>query len=450
MKKILALVAFILVTGCVVLPKLIAPTYQENVEKLISNIDHAQGYSANIVSTESAWFGSINKVMIGFDPSQIDASLQGGTQKAELIIESHFGPLLFSNNLSVGLFATKVRFDGETLRKDLNWEENAPFYQLSILGGFTGNFQLTDAIPAFSNSEKTVQFSGYSGEGEMNNEAFTYEGTFDHAKASNAYRESKAEGFTLSVELLANLDTIMKGGFYDSMMNLSLDTLVLDADTELSGLSIGLGSALDTDTQLGSLEMSYLINGLVYGDFTANDLSLVTELDRLNNQFFLDFKHFSDGMLPNTNNSDVINKETLTFLKDNLNLLLGDKPEFNITNFSGTFPEGSFNANLSTHLADMNTPTIEDLSVPEFWLYNTVGSGAIEIDEALLQNLTERFIASKMRAPITTPQVKQHARLIIDGLLEQGLVTLENDKFISDIAIKEGQLTINNAPFPLM
>jgi hypothetical protein len=449
-KKTLAVLVFTLVAACIVTPKIIAPTYQEKMADIVSNINNAPGYSAKIVSTNAAWFGAENKVLVSFDTAQIDPALQGEKLEAELVIETHYGPLLFSRNGVFGLYETDIRFVGETLRNELSWDESQPLYQLSVLGGFTGNFKLADTIPALSNPTNTFTFSGYAGKGEMNDKEFIYEGVLNQIDVDDTYSPTKAEGLTVSVELNADLETIMKGGFYDSMMDLSLDKLTLGMGTELSGITIGLSSALDRDTQLGSLEIGYFIKEVAYEGFTVSDLALVTELDNLSNKFFLDYKNFSDSLLAETNSPDSIYGALFVFMQDNIDELLTAKPEFNITDFSGTFSEGSFSASLTSKLADISTPTIDELTIPEFWLYNAIVAANIEADEALVRSLAERFIADKMRAPVTAPEVKQQAQIIIDGLIQQGLMMLENDKYLSEITIEEGQGKIYEMAFPLM
>ena len=444
------MLVFTLVAVCLVAPKFIDPKHQEKIAELISNINKAPGYTANIVSTNSAWFGSENKVRITFDTTQIDPTIQDGTLEAELIIETHYGPLLFSNQGVFGLYNTDIRFVGEKLRSYINWDEDQPLYELSVLGGFTGNFRIADNIPAFSNPANTFQFSGYAGQGEMTDQGFIYQGALDKIDLVDGYTPIKAEGFTLSIELNADLATIMQGGFYDSTTDFNLEKLNIGADTELSGLNIEMGSSLDKETQLGSLEIAYLIKDAMFGEFKANDLSLVTELTKLSNKFFIDYKNFSNNQLAQPHSSNAVYEVLFTFIQDNIAELLAAKPEFNVTDFSVTFPEGSFNGNLTSKLADVSTPTIEELSAPEFWLYNAIVSANIEADEPLVRGLTEQFIASKMRAPVNAPEVKQQALMIIDSFIQQGLIKLEDDKYKSEIMIKDGQGKIYDSAFPLM
>lgn len=450
MKKILAVLVFILVAACLITPKFIAPIHQEKVVELLNKIDNTPGYSAKILSTDSAWFGSENKVLFSFDIAQIDSAIQDEKIDVELIIDTHYGPLLFASQGLFGLYATDIRIEGETQRSELNWDENQPLYKLSVLGGFTGNFKIADAVPSFSAKDNTVQFSGYAGQGEMTSKAFHYEGILDKITVADTYSPLKAEGLTLSIELNTNLAGILQGGFYDSTTDFSLNKLSLGTDTVLSGLNIEMGSNLDHETQLGSIEVGYFINDVVSGDFKASDLILMTELDKLSNKFFIDYKNFADNFSAKNGSSDALYEASFVFIQDNLAELLAAKPEFNITDFSGSFPEGSFEANLTSSLANIDNPSIEELTIPEFWLYHAMVTTNITADETLVTKLVERFIASQMRAPLNAPEVKQQARLIIDGLLQQGLITLENAKYRSEITIKNGQGKIYDMTFPLM
>lgn len=450
MKKILAVLVFTLVAACLVAPKFIAPKHQEKVVELISNINKAPGYTANIVTTDSAWFGSVSKVLVTFDTAQIDPTTQNENIEAELVIDTHYGPLLFSNQGLFGLYDTEISYTGDKQRNFINWDEDLPLYELSVLGGFTGNFKIADNIPAFSNTENTFQFSGYAGQGEMTSQGFIYQGSLEQMDVVDGYTPLKAEGFTLSIELNADLATIMQGGFYDSTTDFSLEKLNIGSDTELSGLNIEMGSNLDQETQLGSIEIGYLIKDAMFGVYKASDLSLVTELANLSNTFFIDYNNFSDKALAESNSSDAVYDVLFTFMQDNIEELLAAKPEFNITDFSGTFPEGSFNATLTSKLADIDTPTLDALFMPEFWLYNAIVTANIEAEEPLVRNLTEQFIANKMRAPVTAPEVKQQALMIIDSFVQQGLIKLEDEKYKSEITIEDGQGKIYDSVFPLM
>lgn len=450
MKKILAVLVFTLVAACLVAPKFIAPKHQEKVVELISNINKAPGYTANIVSTNSVWFGSENKVLVSFDATQFDPTIQDGVIEAEITIDTHYGPLLFSSQGLFGLYKTDIRFAGDKLRDYVDWDEGQPFYELSVLGGFTDNFKIADTIPEFTNPADTVQFSGYAGQGQMSDQGFIYQGNLNQMDVVDGYTPIKAEGFSISIELNADLASIMQGGFYDSTTDLSIEKLNVGGDTEFSGLNIELGSSLNQETQLGNIQVAYLIKNAMIGTFTASDLSFVTELTKLSNKFFMDYKKFSDDVLAGSPSSDTSSDALFAFMQNNIGELLAAKPEFNITDFSGTFPKGSFNATLTSKLADIEAPTIDELLIPEFWLYQALVTAKIEADEPLIRDFAEQFIASKMRAPVTAPEVKQQALMIINSFVQQGLIQLDDGKYKSEITIEDGQGKIYDSAFPLM
>lgn len=450
MKKILAVLVFALVAACLVAPKFIAPKHQAKVVELVSNINKAPGYHAAIVTTHSAWFGSENKVQVSFDTTHIDPTIQGGKIEAELIVDTHFGPLLFSKQGVFGWFESTIRLDGEKQRAILLWDENQPLYALSVLSDVTGNIYLADNIPALSNAANTFQFSGYTGQGDITKTGINYQGVLDQLDIVDGYTPVKASGFSLSIELDADLATIMKGGFYDSTTDLSLEQLDIGTDATFSGLNMEMGSSLDKDAQLGSIGLAYLIKDVVYGDFQASDLTLVTELNKLSNQFFIDYKNVSDMLLNDAPVSDDTYAALFDFMQEHLDELLAAKPEFNITDFSGSFPNGRFKATLTSTLADIDTPTMEELSTPEFWLYNMIVNANIEADQALVHSLAEQFVASKIYAPADAPEVKMQTQMIIDGLIQQGLITSEEDQYKSEIHIEDGQGKIYDTEFPLM
>ena len=179
---------------------------------------------------------------------------------------------------------------------------------------------------------------------------------------------------------------------------------------------------LDEETQLGTLKMGYLAEEFNYNEYKVSDLTFMTELDKFSNLFFMDFASFNERLVEqNLTSADFI-MEQFVFLQDNLDELLSHQPEFNITDFSASFPEGSFKANLTSKLADIETPTLEEMLVPEFWLYYTLAKINIEADDALINNLAERFLANQMRTTIDSPDVKQQAQIIINCFAQQGFL----------------------------
>ena len=422
MKKILAVIAFALVAVCLVTPKFIAPKFQDQVTTLVNKINKTPGYIADIESTESSWFGSTYVISFGFDLGMYEPTLQNENIEVELVLDAQYGPLLFSSQGVIGLYEAKLKIAGDKQRHILTWDDAQPLYQLSAVGEFDGAIKIEDTIPAFSNTEKNLTFSGYNGAGKITSDSFSYEGLLALVNVDDSYQPVKAENIALSMEMEAGLETILKGGFYNSTSDFSIDSLTIGTDITASNLSMLIEMILDEETQLGTLKMGYLAEEFNYNEYKVSDLTFMTELDKFSNLFFMDFASFNERLVEqNLTSADFI-MEQFVFLQDNLDELLSHQPEFNITDFSASFPEGSFKANLTSKLADIETPTLEEMLVPEFWLYYTLAKINIEADDALINNLAERFLANQMRTTIDSPDVKQQAQIIINCFAQQGFL----------------------------
>ncbi|WP_421850156.1 YdgA family protein [Marinomonas sp.] len=458
MKKILAVLVFTLVAACLVAPKFIASIHQAKLVEIVENINKSAGYSATLISSNTAWFGSENKVQVSYDIGLVDPSLQGKKLETELLIVTHYGPLLFSRQGLMGLFATDVSITGEKQRALLSWDESQPLYQLVVIGGFSGNIKVADSIPAISNPADTIQFSGYSGQGELSAKEFAYQGTFDQLSLVDGFTPIKAENFAVSIELNTDLATLMSGSFYESTSDFNLDKLTVGNNTELAGLNIEVGSELDKDTQLGKVTLDYYIDNVIFAETKVSDLTLMTELTNLSNTFFMNLQKFSNNFSPSNPLKENNYEKLVAFMQDHVDELLSNKPEFNITKFSGSFPEGDFTSNLTSSFADIGTPTAEEFLSLDFWRYNTITKAHFEIDEPLLKDLTEQFIANKMRAPKNAPQVKQQVQKLLFSLVAAGIIqgpqktVIKSDTYFysSDLLFEKGQTIVNGTPLPLM
>lgn len=450
MKKIFAVIAFALVAVCLITPKFIAPKFQEQVITLVDKINKTPGYTANIESTESSWFGSKYVIAFGLDLGMYEGIRQNESNEVELVLDAQYGPILFAGQGLVGLYEAKLQVLGDEQRDLLTWDEAAPLYQLSAVGGFDSSIKIEDTIPAFSTAQEELTFSGYKGEGEITSDTFSYEGLLAQVNRDDPYQPVKMENITLSMQLEAGIETMLEGGFYNGNTKFSIDSLVVGKDITASDLSVLIEIALDDETQLGAMKIGYLAKEFAYNEYQVSDLTLMTELTKFSNQFFIDYTSFDGSLVDKNLSPEELLAEQLTFVENNLEELLSHQPEFNITDFSVSFPEGSFNATLTSKLDDTYTPTLEELLIPEFWLYNVLVDASIEADHTLISNLAERFLANQMRTTIDSPDVKQQAQIIINNFQQQGFFFLDGDQYRSEISLKGGELDINGRPFPLM
>lgn len=450
MKKALLALALVPVAALIAAPKFIAPQHQEALLDMVANINKAPGYSAELVATQTRWFGSNNTLLLTLDMEQLGYLISDDNLQFELELESTFGPLLFTDQGMFGLFNTQINIAAPTLRNELNWDEQKAFYQMSVQGDTSGNLTLTDSIPVFSSIDNELTFGGYRGQGKITSDTIRYQGIAEKTQLSDAYTTIEANGFGVSVILDAGIDTLLQGGFYNSGTELTLNALNIDNSAMFSGLKIALSTTYDQETDLGNIGIGYFAEAITYDDIAVTDFALVTELNRLSNRFFLDYKAFTEDVLTQNMINSGLYGPILAFVENNIATLLNENPEFNIKELRATFDQGSASASLSSSVVGISDLNLNTLFSPEYWLYHTVAKASIKVDAPLLNNLVERFIANQTGAPASAPYVKDQARMMIQPLVQQGLIRFVDGQAEMQAALEKGLLDVNGTQFPLM
>ncbi|KZN14081.1 YdgA family protein [Marinomonas sp. TW1] len=456
MKKILAVFVFVLLAACLIAPKFIAPKYQEQLSQLVTNLNSAPGYEASLDSLEESWFTSKSVLHLSYDLSMIDPNLYGQKLEADLVLDAHFGPLLMSEAGVVGLFDVHAYYAGDSLREILNWSEDQAFFDASVVMDLMGNIESVDQVPAFDITNGQFTFSGYKGKGEFTSNSMAYQGQIDQLNLDKYYDKLQLTNTQLTLNIQSGADVLTSGGFYNGDISIGFDQFSLGSqnnpnELEVNGASLLVSSLLDTDSQLGKIISRYAVENVRSEEFSADELALVVEMTNLSNQFFLDYKTFSDALLAEGNASpDELMIALFTFMTDNLDELLSHKPELNMTEFSGHLAEGAFNATLNSHLKEINGPvSIDQLLDQNFWLWNLMVNANLQADETLISHLGERYLAQQMRTTTDSPQVKQQVQMLLNNFIQQGLIKREDDQLMTQIEIADGQGKIYDFPFPL-
>ena len=456
MKKILAVLAFVVLAACLVAPKFIAPKYEERVSQLVTNLNSAPGYQARLEALEDTWFTSKKVLHLGYDLSAIDPTLYGQKIELDLMLDAHYGPLLLSDVGVLGWFDIHAYYAGDKLRNKLNWPTDQAFYEASLVMDLMGNIRSEDQIPAFDIDKAKLTFSGYQGKGEFTANSLDYQGQVDQVNIDDRYDQMTLNNMLLTIDIQSGLDVLSAGGLYDGDIALSLEQLTFGDQTnpsaiDIQGAKILLSSLLDQNTQLGKVISHYSVDTIKSDEFNAEDLSLVIEMNNLSNQFFLDYKTFSDTLLADANvTPQEVTLALFDFMAENMNELLAHNPELNITDLSGRLAEGAFSANVNTRLKELQDPiSFEQLMDQNFWLWNLIASGNVQADESLVVSLAERYLAQQMRMTEDSPQIKQQVQMILNNFIQQGFIKREKDKLMTQVAIVDGQGKIYDFPFPL-
>ncbi len=449
MKKTLAVFVFVLLAACLIAPKFVAPKYQEQVSQIVTKLNLAPGYKASLDKLEETWFTSKSVLHLSYDLSMIDPNLYGQKIEADVVLDTHFGPLLISDVGLVGWYTTKAHYAGDPLRDKLHWAADKAFFEASIVMDLLGNISTQNQIPEFDLENGLLTFSGYQGEGTLGSNGVLYDGKVDLIKLDSPQQQVSLSNSQINISIEDSLTTLASGGLYNGNISVGFDDLTIGPDVNISGTKLLITSILNADTQLGEVITDYSIDHFSSPELMVDDLSFVLEMKHLSNQFFLDYKTFSESMLTDTNNPEEIYLQLFSFLTDNMGELLVHNPEMNVTDFSGRLTEGEFSATLHSRLKEMDAPSLEQLLDPQFWLWNMIVDTKIQADDTLVTHLGERFLATQMRTTTDSPQLKQQVQMMIGNFVQQGFIKRDNDKLMTEINIANGQGKIYDFPFPL-
>lgn len=426
----------------VVAPKFVAPEHQKQLAILVDKINENPSYKAEILSTESGWFGSKNTISFGIDTSSTK-ELDSSIFETELEVNTTYGPFLFSGQGFIGLFESTINIAGKDLREALVWDEETPFYEVSFLGGFDGGLTFADHITEFTDAENLVSFSGYQGEGSLDQTSFSYNGKMSSFISDSSIQTLSINDISISMNGDVGLESMMEGGFYNSTMDITLADITVGSDIQLTGLRQLFATSFDEQSQLGTIQFGYSLDGFKYPSFEGSNFMVMSELNNLSNQYFLDLTKRIES------NPNLSSNEALALMREGLSDLFLAHPEFNITDFRGTFPEGSFNGHLTSKLADLDKVTFEDLIDEAFWKYNAIVNANVEADEALIVDLGAKIFAHQSRSPDNVEQFKPQVLQMINALIQQGFIKQENGKYFSELSVQDGEGKINDVVFPL-
>lgn len=444
MKKVLGVSALTLIAACLIAPKFIATKYETTVTDIVANINKEKGYSATIESTESSWFGSKSKVLLSFDLNSIDPTMQSQIVSAEFTLDTHYGPLLLSDQGKIGLFSTNIQLQGEKQREYLVWDEKSPLYNAAIVSNLFGKISFADKIPAFKDKNNEFSVTEYAGKGTIGHDKTIYNGGFKSAKM-DITEATTIQDLSIALNLKADWDTIQRGGFYDADMSFKVGKVVRVPQGEMNGLAVTVHTKLDKKQQLGNIQMSYSAKNIDVANFKAHDLKLVTEINHLDNQIFIDY-----AKLIKESDALPVDQQVAFFL-NNMQSIIDGKPELNITELSGSTKDGHFTASMTSKLADMATkPTGAQLYNPKFWLYNAIIDANIEADQTLVTRAVVQYAAKQMPASATSEDIQKQSTMLLDSFVNQGLIKISDDKYISTFHAEKGQGHVYDLIIPLM
>lgn len=459
----------IIVAIALFLPKYIASQVSTSVTNIATTINEMPVYSAQIVEIDEGWFSStaIIKVGINFDKisaSEIDNMPTGETQFLVNFKAAH-GPVIVNDGFAIALVKWQATFAGMKLKPIMKWDHSKPFYQINGIQQLSNVTQLEDQIQAFTidNDAQKVQadFAGYIGSGTFSHSHFDYSASVGKTTIENNENAAMISDMKLTMNIDGNYLDAMEGKLFDTDVTLNIGQFQLtDLVRQLEVvnlLSTDLEVVAKVEEQDGTAKIIQRLNvdSATLGGYQIQDLKMDFVMNRLSLIFIEKYQQMANQL--SGKDPVIVQQETLKFAQDNLLELLSKDPEMKLTNLSATIPEGKFDLNATAQTANV-TKLPDDLQDPEFWLSHLIAEANLHSDKAVAEMfaknyMTTQLVANPQTAEMSAEQIvqiaEQQAPVVLENMVQQGLIVEENGAYKASATLKDKQAILNGKPIPL-
>ena len=459
MKKTFIAASSLVVAGVLAAPGIVGGQVKSRLDHLVTQLNQAPEIEISWESYNKNWFGAD-----GVLNTRFTIPLEPGMEPLVLDIQSdisvNHGPVILKDGLKVAWASWEGHVDApDALKQAINQDMTA-IYEQSGQINLIGNITMKEHIPAFvfEDDVAKVDFSGYEAEGVIRGENLEYQGDVSKVVASFDGFPDNVEVHKLGVELDTKLPTtdfrygalypgkfvLRAGGIYAGK-ELLMDDFMTTVDLDLK----------DNDT-LANITTSYFASRVQTKDIMVTnagfDITLLNYSTAFNQAYTEHMQSLVSQSAP-----DQIAELSVDFMQKNIGALMASKPELNVDSIRFTLPEGSFNSRMNMKLADYSVD-LEQLSSPLFWRSNVVIDAYADADKQLANKLATLAAMSRLESDesfsgVSTAQKQemgqQQADMMLGMLTAGGMLTLKDDKFVAELAMKNGETVVNGKAIPL-
>jgi uncharacterized protein YdgA (DUF945 family) len=463
------LVLAVLIAAIVIVPKFVSTKVTGVVNDFTAEISKINGYDANVVEFNEGWFSSNGKIIFTIDLATVapDNEYEADQQTVEIDLDftSTHGPVFFGPAMGVGLANWTLVYSGDNLRNTLSFDQEANFYQLTSTYGLFGHGTVHDSFVAFTaemdDDESTLNFSGYQGEGTYSSDSLSYKGLNESFTATGETGEMSIDKTSLKMEVSGSFIGAMAGAINDSKVSIKIGSItffepeVTDAIFLMQDMSFVIDSDVNDDKTLLALTQNFSVSKMTAMDYEMNDLTFNYQVNNVSVPFFVEYQKFAQTL--SAVSEDDMEMQSVAFFQQNAPLILQADPQLKITNFSGSLPEGEFSLIGDVQLSGIEALP-EEMEDPQFWITHLTANAEVLADKGVALLLATNYMNSQLaQNPQTagmTPEelqeiAEQQSPMMVDALVEQGLLVDKDEKLTLIFTLKDSQAILNGNPIPL-
>lgn len=469
MKKRLFASAIVL-GAFIVTPKFISGQVEPTLNGFVSSLDNNPAYAAKIKSANYGWFSSDAVVEVTLDLASMMQSAEGEIPEFDtsLVFDIDFsashGLITTENGLGLNLIDWTASYQGEAQKEHIQWDDTTPLYAIHGQTNLIGSGTFSDVAPAFTAKQNasglSIDFAGHQGSGSYDSKGYQYQGGATKLAIENEEITLNFADLSMAINADGSFVDAFAGKLFDSYATVTLKKIDFQAKQFEQTFSM-VDTVFATDAKLkGEGELmdavvDYKVGKIETSDFVSTDLVFSAAVNNISVELMEGYQALSQeivGMQP-----DEVQTKMLEFVQTHLLNALTPQPEFNITDFSGTIPQGNFALKADSKIVGVDTMPA-NLMDPGFWLTHMVANAELNADKAVIemlaaQQLTTQLMANPDVANMSEEEIAQiiaqQTPMMLDNLSQQGLLIQTEDGYRTKFVLVDSQAKINETPIPL-
>ena len=475
LKTGLSIVAVAVLGAALVGPKIIGSTVESKVHEYVAQLDETVGYDAEVVEYNSGWFSSSAKLKLTLDlqaaqmtAGDADVSDDFDPIPVEVDLYTKQGPFIFHDGLSVGALALTAVVDGKSISNRITVENDEPLYVINNVTSLFGSNEFTDKMNGYefdcTDCESSLRYTmkSYEGAGEIASDTIVYHGQGADSEFFTDSGQFEMAGLSIDFEGDVPPEKLFDMGIYDSASTIRIANMVVttpNSTVELNGFKLIANSDLDEDKNLAQMTIGYGLEEFKDGKFDGQNFDLEMTFEQIDSNFFAAYDKFLKSSQAAMNEESDVDFEAVSteFMDTHVLALLQAQPTMNITKLNGTFAQGSFDGNLNSQLVGI-TEMPAAIDDRKFWLSHTQADAMLKGDKALFEywaalGLASQIKANPQAAGMSDEQIQQmaaqQAPMVLMSLVQQGMLTEDENQYVSNASLKDLQLFVNGMEIPL-
>jgi uncharacterized protein YdgA (DUF945 family) len=486
---VLIIIALLLLVA----PPLMGIAYESQIREQIASVpdnptvdfglvDYERGlYSSNgafRIELSDAYIEQMRSALESTDPANpptpeqqewIDNLVELMSGELRFDLDVQHGPVSVADGVNLGLATVHAEMDSTTGKlAEIQEILGVPYlFQGDAQVGFDGSFAFQTQVPAMTRSEPehSFEFSGLDYDGY-----FGRSDTSVKASGGTELLSIEFDGGQMSIEdIVLTTDTkILSGYLWSGNTSIDIGKIQISSPDSAAAANFDL-TRLGFDADIGlndtadklTIAIIYRLAGISgLPDNDIADLKLGMRFRNIDRQAIEDYMLVAQDLGFADPNSL---EQMLPELEAIGTKILRGSPGVDLSPFEFVLNGEPFTASLGVDFDGANLPADIDIlnlgNDPGSLIAALSASGQVKGSESLARSLATNILRQQIAqgippdAEITAADIDaaaaQQASMMIDGMIQQGLIKRDGGQLDMDFSYADGQLFVNNVPIPL-